>query len=205
MRRRTVSRWPAHRIVDCARVLHHRDEAVGQIDPPVAVRARRHGDTSAILVRARGSAPCDADHTRLRRRIGERVDVAQIIRIFGREERPIDYDTIDKDRRSRIEPFAAVMREPEASHVLVAREHRAAGHADLNLEIAKAVERIRAAARRDAAAVLRPRRRVLNIPVLAVGRRKPRRRAHGRRGHRRQENGTDKTPHDSPSSITAAQ
>src|SRR5205823_13943368 len=94
--------------------------------------------------------------------------------------RSIDDDAALQDRRDRVEALRTVVGEAESAEVLVARERRAICEAHLQLEIAEPVERIRGTAGRDAAAVLRPRGCVLNVPELAVGRRRAR---HGARDH----------------------
>ena len=71
-------------------------------------------------------------------------------------------------RRDRIEPLTIVIGETKAVKIIVGGEHLARP-ADLELQIAEAVERVRAAAGGDATAVLAPPGRVLDIPELAVG------------------------------------
>ena len=44
-------------IVDATRVLHHGDERIGEIDPPVAICGRGNRHLAAILVGAGGAAP----------------------------------------------------------------------------------------------------------------------------------------------------
>ena len=83
-------------------------------------------------------------------------------------------DTTLQDWRDRVEPTGAVECEAEAAQVLIAHHDAPVRASDLQLEIAEPVERIRPAAGGDAAAVLRPRRRVLNVPELAVARRNAR-------------------------------
>ena len=56
----------------------------------------------------------------------------------------------------------------EAGEVVIADEQRPIRPPHLQFQIPKAVERIRASAGGDAAAVLRPRRGVLNVPELTV-------------------------------------
>ena len=174
MCRRTVAGGTARRIGHELRILHHRDEGIGQVDRPVAVRRSGHRHGAAVLEGARRSAPRHIDHPAVSRRIRVAVDVAQIVRIGGGEQRSGDDHVAMKHGRDRIEAVAAVVGQAEAGEVLVRHERHAIARADADLEIAEAVERIGAAAGRDAAAVLRPRRRVLYVPELAVGRRKAR-------------------------------
>ncbi len=61
------------------------------------------------------------------------------------------------------------MGEAEAGQVLVWHQQDPAAGTDADLQVAKSIERIRASARGDATAVLRPRRCVLNVPELPVG------------------------------------
>src|SRR5439155_20648631 len=96
-------------------------------------------------------------------------EVEEVVRLFRREERAIDDNAVRHDGRQRVESLAAVVREAEAVEVLIGRERRAARALYVKLQIAEPVERVGAAAGRDASAVLRPERRVLNVPVLAVG------------------------------------
>ncbi len=60
--------------------------------------------------------------------------------------------------------------QPEPFQVLVAQDQGPVGTADLHLEIAESVEGVCAAAGCDAAAVLRPWARILDVPELSVSR-----------------------------------
>jgi len=75
---------------------------------------------------------------------------------------------LPEHRRDRIEPLTIVIGETKAVKIIVGGEYLAARPADLELQIAEAVERVRAAAGGDATAVLAPPGRVLDIPELAV-------------------------------------
>ena len=174
VRRRPMTRRPTCGIGHVLRVLHDRDEGVVQIDRPVAVRRGRHGHRSAIFKGARRSTPRDIEHAVVAGRVGVAVDVAQVVRVPRREQSARDQDVAVQHRRDGIEALAAVVREAEAREVLRRNEYRSSRGAHAELEIAEAVERIRPAAGRDAAAVLRPGRRVLDVPELAVGGRQAR-------------------------------
>src|SRR5207302_10181792 len=93
-------------------------------------------------------------------------DAPQIVRVSRRVNRSIDDDAALQDRRDRVEALRTVVGEAVSSELLVARERRAICEAHLQLEISEPVERIRGTAGRDAAAVLRPRGCVLNVPEL---------------------------------------
>jgi hypothetical protein len=88
-----------------------------------------------------------------------------------------------------VEALRAVVRQAEARKVTRRYEDRTAGRTDPQFEIPEPVERVRAAAGCDAATVLRPRRRVLNVPELPVSRPKPCHGVDAERGHRRYEDG----------------
>ena len=175
VRGRTVARWAAHRIGDVLRVLHHRHEGVGEIDRAVAVRRGRDRHRAAVLERARRAAPGDVDHARPRRRCscscrrsgGSRRLSAR--RGRGRRGRRPARTGVIESKRSP--PSCA---RPKPVRYWCGDQRRAAGRAHAELEIAEAVERVGAAAGGDAAAVLRPGRRVLDVPELAVSGREPR-------------------------------
>ena len=58
---------PVRGIGDALRVLHHRDERIGQIDPPIAAGRGGDRDLAAVLVGASGAAPRDLDDALLGR------------------------------------------------------------------------------------------------------------------------------------------
>jgi len=165
----TVPGRSAHRIVHSPHVLHHRHEAVALIDPAIAARRRGDRSESALVVRADRAAPCDLDGTVLDRRVDEAVEVAEVVGISRRVDRARHDDAADERGPDRVEARRPVRRQTESGQVAVPDEQRAAAP-HLQFEVAEAVERHRAAARGDAAAVLAPRRSVLNVPELPVAR-----------------------------------
>ena len=171
VRRWAVAGWAGHRVGHLVCVLHDGDEAIGQIDLAVAAGRGCDGQFAAVFVRAGGAAPGDFDDSFLIGNVGERIEVAKVGCVFGCKDFSRDDDAIDQQRRDGIEAFAAVERQAEAVQVLIAAEQRVVGPANLKFQIAEAVERIGAAAGGDAAAVLCPGGRVLDVPELSVGRR----------------------------------
>ena len=162
------------------RVLHHRDEAC---------RTDRCGDRRSRWPRPRrGRRPRTRRPRRPRRprrcassvaAVGERVEVAQVVACpSARRSRATTTMPSCSTGVMRVEALGAVvMRGRSPSGTGCAASSGAAGAADLQLQVAEAVERIGPAAGRDAAAVLRPGRGVLDVPELAVGRRHARHRA----------------------------
>ena len=174
MGRRSMSRGAFHRIDHVPRVLHDGHERIDRVDPPVAAGRGRDGHQATVFIRAGRAAPGDLDQPILIRYVREAVDVAQVVRIRRRENGPRDDDVAAHDGCDGVEPSGAVRGETEPREVLIPHEQRPIGALHLQLEVPESVERIGAAARRDPAAVLRPRRGVLNVPELAVSRADPR-------------------------------
>ncbi len=174
-----VRRWPvagrsAVRVGHAPRVLHDGHERVGEIDGAIAVRRRRDRQRSAIFERAGRAAPGDVDDSRLRGGVREAIEIAQVVGVVRREDPARYHDRAGEDRRDRIEALALVVREPEAAQVFVGDDRGAARCPYPHFQVAEAVEGIGAAAGGDAAAVLRPGRRVLDVPELSVERRQSR-------------------------------
>ena len=119
------------------------------------------------------AAPPQATSTSCGSRGGvrEAIDIAQVVGVFRREDPARHDDRARQDGRDRIEALALIVREAEAAQVFVGDDRRAAGRPDPHFQVAEAVERVGATAGGDAAAVLRPGRRVLDVPELSVERR----------------------------------
>jgi hypothetical protein len=100
----------------------------------------------------------------------EGVEVAQVAGVLGREQRARDDDAVVEDGREAVHALGPVVGEAEPLQITVVHGRWRTGARDLQLEIPEAVERVRAAAGGDAAAVLRPGGGVLDVPELAVRR-----------------------------------
>ena len=118
------------------------------------------------------AAPPQATPLRAIRVVREAVDVAEIVRVLRREQRARHEDVALQTgviESSRSLPSCA---RPKPVRYCRASTGPASAHPQL--QIPETVERVGAAAGRDAAAVLRPGRRVLDVPELAVSRREAR-------------------------------
>ncbi len=163
-----MARRTLHRVRHRRTVLHQGDEAVARVDAPITAAGRCDGDEPAFGVRAGRAAPRDAHCPALRARVHEGVEVAQPDGVSRRKECTRHDDPRGQHGRQRIEALA-VARETEAAQVLIRGEHAAVCLRDADLQIAEAIEGARLATGRHAAAVLRPRRGILDVPVLPVG------------------------------------
>jgi hypothetical protein len=176
MRRGSVTGRPRDRRRHPFDVLHHRHERIVRFDRAVAVGRRGDRGDAAVLVNADGAAPRDLYDPVLIGGVGEGVDVTQIVGMRPGRDVAVDDHARDEHRRDGIETPVAIVMQPEPAQVVITREQLVISPPDLHLEVAKAVERIGAAAGGNAAAVLRPRARVLDVPELSVGRRHARHR-----------------------------
>ena len=175
MRGRAVARRPKARVRHASGVLHHRHERVGRIDQTVAAGRHRHGGPPAVVVRARSATPRHLHRAGSVRAVVEAVEVAEVGRVLRRVDGPRHHHAAVQHRRDAVEALGPVVRQAEAAEILIGdrgRERPRRTH--LQFQVPEAVERIRAPARGNAPAVLRPRRRVLDVPELAVGGRKGR-------------------------------
>ena len=191
VRGRPVTRGAVNRLSRALRVLHHRDKTVGRVDLLIATGGDRHGRPPAILARPDGATPGDAHRSLVSGRVGERIEVPQVGGVLRRADPPGNDDALVPGGGGRVEVAGAIVVQAEAMQILIGDHQRVVRAPHLELEIAKAIERVGAPAGGNAAAVLRPRRGVLEVPELAVARRHARngddadgthRRADGRKG-----------------------
>src|SRR3954447_17088980 len=135
-----MARGALHRVGNGSCVLHDGNEAVGEIDLAITTSRRCDGDLAAVLIGTSGASPGNFDESLFIRDICECVEVSEIRFLLRSEDRARDDDAVRQDWRDRIEAFGAIMCETEAVKILIAAEPGSVGSANLQLQIAEAIE-----------------------------------------------------------------
>ena len=172
VRRRAVTGGPGVGSAMPPCVLHHRHERIARIDAgDRRLDVVATADLAAIVIGAGGAAPRDLDDALfIGGRVGETCRSSEGSCVSFEVVMPRAIEDAVSTSTGVIEsnrPAPSWCR-PKPAQILIATSSDCRRARTCNLQIAKSVERIGAAAGGNAAAVLRPRAGVLDVPELAV-------------------------------------